>query len=104
MRLDILTIRDLNPTIKNECGRLSKLFSPNNWRRENIGSSSRSYSQISIGEEWAYAGFFSLMSGAILTHLAVGDQAVEYIGPTLLLMLTIASWFYRPAGRKISNN
>ncbi len=55
-------------------------------------------------KEWAYAGFFFLMSGAIFTHLAVGDEAVEYFGPTLLLVLTIVSWFYRPAGRKISHN
>lgn len=54
-------------------------------------------------KEWAYAGFFFLMSGAIFTHLAVGDEAVEYFGPTLLLVLTIVSWFYRPAGRKISH-
>ncbi|NJK97631.1 MAG: DoxX family protein [Bacteroidales bacterium] len=54
-------------------------------------------------KEWAYAGFFFLMTGAIFTHLAVGDEAVEYFGPSLLLVLTIVSWFYRPAGRKISN-
>lgn len=54
-------------------------------------------------KEWAYAGFFFLMTGAIFSHLAVGDAAVEYFGPTLLLVLTIVSWFYRPAERKISN-
>src|SRR5690606_28012340 len=55
-------------------------------------------------KEWAYAGFFFLMTGAIFTHFAVGDEAVEYFGPALLLVLTIVSWFYRPAGRKISNS
>ncbi len=54
-------------------------------------------------KEWAYAGFFFLMTGAIFSHLAVGDAAVEYFGPSLLLFLTIISWFYRPAERKISN-
>lgn len=54
-------------------------------------------------KEWAYAGFFFLISGAIFTHLAVGDEAVEYFGPTLLLVLIIVSWFYRPAGRKVSH-
>ncbi|MFA7380931.1 MAG: DoxX family protein [Bacteroidia bacterium] len=54
-------------------------------------------------KEWAYAGFFFLMSGAIFSHLAAGDAAVEYFGPTLLLVLTVISWFYRPAERKISN-
>lgn len=53
-------------------------------------------------KEWAYAGFFFLMSGAIFSHLAVGDPFVEYFGPGLLLVLTIVSWYFRPSGRKIS--
>lgn len=54
-------------------------------------------------KEWAYAGFFFLMSGAIFTHLAVGDEAVEYFGPALLLVLTVVSWYFRPADRKLIN-
>lgn len=52
-------------------------------------------------KEWAYAGFFFLMSGAILTHFAVSDLLFEYFGPTLLLILTIISWYSRPDKRKI---
>ena len=52
-------------------------------------------------KEWAYAGFFFLMSGAILSHLIVGDQPKELFGPTLLLILTILSWYLRPANRKL---
>lgn len=52
-------------------------------------------------KEWAYAGFFFLMSGAILTHFAVADKATEYFGPTLLLLLTIVSWYFRPIERKL---
>ena len=51
-------------------------------------------------KEWAYAGFFFLMSGAIFTHLMVNDSAVEYFGPALLLVLTITSWYLRPASRR----
>jgi hypothetical protein len=51
-------------------------------------------------KEWAYAGFFFLMSGAIFSHLAVGDPPVEYFGPALLLILTIISWYFRPRDRK----
>ncbi|KFF10063.1 DoxX family protein [Flavobacterium hydatis] len=51
-------------------------------------------------KEWAYAGFFFAMSGAIFSHFASGDGAKEYFGPTLLLVLTIISWYYRPADRK----
>lgn len=57
-----------------------------------------------IIKEWAYAGFFFLMSGAIFTHLAVGDEAIEYFGPALLLVLTAVSWYFRPANLKLLNS
>lgn len=52
-------------------------------------------------KEWAYAGFFFAMSGAIISHFAVADAAIEYFGPTLLLVLTVVSWYFRPADRKL---
>src|SRR6476659_1771396 len=52
-------------------------------------------------KEWAYAGFFFLMSGAIFSHLANGDEAKEFFGPTLLLILTLCSWYFRPADRRV---
>jgi uncharacterized membrane protein YphA (DoxX/SURF4 family) len=52
-------------------------------------------------KEWAYAGFFFTMSGAIFSHAALGDGAMEYFGPTLLLLLTAVSWYFRPAERKL---
>ncbi|UEG49713.1 DoxX family protein [Ferruginibacter lapsinanis] len=52
-------------------------------------------------KEWAYAGFFFAMSGAIFSHIAVGDGTKEFFGPTLLLILTMISWYFRPADRKI---
>jgi hypothetical protein len=52
-------------------------------------------------KEWAYAGFFFTMSGAILSHLIVGDGVNEFFGPTLLLILTMVSWYFRPIDRKI---
>ena len=51
-------------------------------------------------KEWAYAGFFFIMSGAIISHLAVGDAAKTLFGPLLLIVLTIASWYFRPADKK----
>lgn len=51
-------------------------------------------------KEWAYAGFFFAMSGAIISHLAMDDAAKEYFGPVLLLALTIVSRYFRPASRK----
>lgn len=52
-------------------------------------------------KEWAYAGFFFLMSGAIISHLVVGDKAAEFFGPVLLLLLTIISWTFRPNEKKL---
>jgi uncharacterized membrane protein YphA (DoxX/SURF4 family) len=52
-------------------------------------------------KEWAYAGFFFVMMGAFYSHLASGDAAKENIGPALLLILTVVSWYFRPVDRKI---
>ena len=52
-------------------------------------------------KEWAYAGFFFAMSGAVFSHLVSGDGAKEFFGPILLLVLTLVSWYFRPADRKI---
>ncbi|WP_276502000.1 DoxX family protein [Terrimonas pollutisoli] len=52
-------------------------------------------------KEWAYAGFFMAMSGAVISHLISGDEAKEIFGPTLLLILTVISWYFRPADRKL---
>lgn len=55
-------------------------------------------------KEWAYAGFFFLMTGAVFSHFAVGDSASEYFGPTLLLILTVVSWYFRPTDKTITTN
>jgi hypothetical protein len=51
-------------------------------------------------KEWAYAGFFFTMSGAVCSHLVIGDGMQELFGPVLLLILTALSWYFRPADRK----
>jgi hypothetical protein len=51
-------------------------------------------------KEWAYAGFFFAMSGAVFSHLASGSGASAFFGPVLLLILTVVSWYFRPADRK----
>ena len=52
-------------------------------------------------KEWAYAGFFFSMSGAIFSHVASGSPVNEIFPPLLLLILTGVSWYFRPADRKI---
>jgi uncharacterized membrane protein YphA (DoxX/SURF4 family) len=56
---------------------------------------------IPIVKEWAYAGFFFIMTGAFFSHIAIGDSAVELFPSLLLLILTILSWYFRPAGRRL---
>ncbi|HEX6847615.1 MAG TPA: DoxX family protein [Chitinophagaceae bacterium] len=53
-------------------------------------------------KEWAYAGFFFMMSGAIYSHIAAGDVMVEIFPSLLLLALTLISWYFRPANRKLT--
>jgi hypothetical protein len=54
-------------------------------------------------KEWTYAGFFFAMSGAVFSHLAVGDGGKELFGPLLLIVLTVVSWYFRPVGRKTAS-
>lgn len=53
-------------------------------------------------KEWAYAGFFFIMSGAIFSHIAVSDSSTELVPSSLLLVLTVVSWYFRPANRRIN--
>jgi hypothetical protein len=52
-------------------------------------------------KEWAYAGFFFAMSGAVFSHIASGDSMTENVPALLLLILTVVSWYFRPADKKI---
>lgn len=52
-------------------------------------------------KEWTYAGFFFAMSGAIFSHIAAGSAVVDMIGPMLLIVLTVTSWYFRPADKKV---
>jgi hypothetical protein len=53
-------------------------------------------------KEWAYAGFFFTMSGALISHIVVGDPFGEIFPSVLLLVMTVVSWYFRPTDRKLS--
>jgi uncharacterized membrane protein len=55
-------------------------------------------------KEWAYAGFFFVMSGALFSHIAMGDAFKEMLPSLFLLILIVASWYFRPADRRIISN
>ncbi|PIF45954.1 DoxX-like protein [Chryseobacterium sp. 52] len=55
-----------------------------------------------ILKEWAYAGFFFVMSGAFISHIIVSDTLGRTFPALLLLILVLISWYFRPADRKTS--
>ena len=57
--------------------------------------------KLALLKEWAYAGFFFAMSGAVFSHIAAGDPVNELFPSLLLLVLTLVSWYFRPADRKM---
>lgn len=52
-------------------------------------------------KEWAYAGFFFVMSGALISHIIIGDTIGRTLPALLLLVLVLISWYFRPASKKI---
>lgn len=55
-------------------------------------------------KEWAYAGFFFAMSGAVISHLAIHDPILEILPSVWLVVLTVVSWYFRPESRKMKTN
>jgi hypothetical protein len=53
-------------------------------------------------KEWAYAGAFFDLSGAVASHLLSGDAPSNAIPPFVIGMLAMASWALRPADRTLA--
>lgn len=51
-------------------------------------------------KEWAYAGAFFNYTGAVASHLVVGDGAAAIAYPILQTGLLAASWALRPPARR----
>ncbi|MEZ0311566.1 MAG: DoxX family protein [Myxococcota bacterium] len=58
--------------------------------------------RLPLLKEWAYAGMVFDLTGAALSHRAVGDPASAVATPIIILSLVAASWFLRPASRRLS--
>ena len=54
-------------------------------------------------KEWAYAGIFFTMTGAVISHIASNDIKPQIAAPIVLAIFTVLSWYLRPANRKISS-
>jgi len=51
-------------------------------------------------KEWAYAGMFFDVSGAVIAHAMSGDH-FEVVPPLAVAALLSLSWALRPAGRRL---
>ena len=52
-------------------------------------------------KEWAYAGIFFTMTGAVISHIASNDIHAQIIAPIVFAVFTVLSWYLRPADKKI---
>jgi hypothetical protein len=54
-----------------------------------------------VVKEWAYAGFFFVMSGAAISHIIMKEPFIEAMPALTLILAIIVSWYFRPASRKV---
>jgi uncharacterized membrane protein len=66
-----------------------------------LGSIALLVPKFPLVKEWAYAGFFFAMTGAAYSHIAHGSPFGEIAPSLFLLVLTLVSWYTRPANRKV---
>jgi hypothetical protein len=52
-------------------------------------------------KEWAYAGMFFDLTGAVASHLAVGDGLPAIVAPTIFTGLVVSSWALGPPTRRL---
>lgn len=53
-------------------------------------------------KEWAYAGFFFILTGAVISHIVSGDPFQAWVAPLVFVGLTVLSWYLRPANRRLT--
>jgi DoxX-like protein len=56
---------------------------------------------LRLVKEWAYAGIFFDLSGAVVTAAANGSAAFHIIAPLVLIGVLVASWALRPESRRL---
>ncbi len=54
-------------------------------------------------KEWAYAGAFFEYSGAVASHVLVGDGADRWTVPGAFGLISLVSWALRPAGWRLDS-
>ncbi|HEX7755280.1 MAG TPA: DoxX family protein [Niabella sp.] len=56
--------------------------------------------RLQLLKEWAYAGLCFLFTGAVVSHIVVKEYAAALF-PLVFLLLTLLSWWLRPASGKV---
>jgi DoxX-like family len=56
---------------------------------------------LRLVKEWAYAGIFIDLSGAVVASAANGGAAFHVIAPIVLIGILAASWALRPESRRL---
>jgi hypothetical protein len=57
--------------------------------------------RLPLVKEWAYAGIFIDLSGAVVASAANAGAAFHIIAPTVLIGILAASWALRPESRRL---
>jgi len=69
-----------------------------------LGSVAIIVPRFALVKEWAYAGMFINLTGAIVSNAVMGNGISTIIGPLVGIVLIIASWALRPASRRITTS
>jgi len=59
---------------------------------------------LRLVKEWAYAGIFIDLSGAIVASAANAGGAFHVIAPLVLIGFLVASWLLRPESRRLPDS
>jgi hypothetical protein len=57
--------------------------------------------RLPLIKEWAYAGMVFDLTGATVSHVAVGDDVRHILVPLVIAGLVAASWALRPESRRL---
>ena len=95
----ILHVKEMNELITNVGYPLYFMYIIGVWKI--LGVIALLIPKYALLKEWAYAGFFFLMTGALISHLAIGDEVNTILGPLFQTIFVVLSWYFRPVDRKI---
>ena len=66
-----------------------------------LGATALLLPEYPLVKEWAYAGLFFLLTGALVSHVASGDNLLQIMSPLLFTLLVLVSWRLRPPHRRL---